>query len=101
MKLAYTIALTGALLGTAMSAGTMAQVGSAQRAVPSVITGAVASSTGISSAPVPSPPDPVAMPVQPSVSLLAARAMLGIGTPSASPACTGTSANAEVCVGWH
>ena len=73
----------------------------AQSAVPGVIPGAVSPSAGISNAPLPSPPAPVVIPVRPSVSLLAARAMLGIGTRGANPACTGTSADAEVCVGWE
>ena len=72
-----------------------------QSALPNVITGAVGSSAGFSSAPLPSSSAPVVMPVRPSVSLLAARAMRGTGTSSSNPACTGTSANAEVCKGWE
>ena len=73
----------------------------AQDAVPSVIPGSVPPSAGISSAPLHGSYPPVALPVRPTVPLLATRAMLGIGTSSANPACTGVSADAEVCKGWE
>lgn len=98
MKLTYTLAFAGALLSTTMSAGTMAQVGSA---VPGVIPGAVSTSAGISIASLPSSPTPVVFHTLPSASVLAYRAIHGSPIQGANPACTGTSADAEVCKGWQ
>ena len=144
MKRNCKISLAAALLGTAMTANTMAQVGGAsgtgagsrggatiggttgsapstltsplgtdrqqldaapafraQGNAPGMIPDVVAQSSGMSNTPAPSSQASVPLPVRPSVSLLAARAMLGIGTRSSNPACTGTSADADVCKGWE
>lgn len=74
MKLAYSFAFAGALLITTMSAGTLAQTGSAE---------------------------PGVIPALPSASVLAVRAMHGSVIQGANRACTGTSADAEVCKGWQ
>lgn len=98
MKLAYALAFTATLLSTTMPAGTMAQVTSD---VPVVVPGAVSNSAQISNTPRPKSPTYVIIPALPSVSVLAYRAMHGSPVQGANPACTGTSADADVCKGWQ